>query len=76
MSGELSDDLIIEALTNLDSADLSESLEQMTDEVVLVQTADESVMVMSPAEAAVLADAIAGSVGEAIAFEEWRTKWC
>ena len=70
MSGELSDDLIIEALTNLDPADLSESLDQMTDEVVLVQTADESVMVMSPAEAAVLADAIAGSVGEAIAFEE------
>lgn len=70
MSGELSDDLIIEALTNLDPADLNESLDQMTDEVVLVQTADESVMVMSSAEAAVLADAYAGSVGEAIAFEE------
>ena len=70
MSGELSDDLIIEALTNLDPADLNESLDQMTDEVVLVQTADDSVMVMSSAEAAVLADAYAGSVGEAIAFEE------
>lgn len=64
MSGELSDDLIIEALTNLDPADLSESLDQMTDEVVLVQTADESVMVMSPAEVAVLADAIASEFGQ------------
>lgn len=70
MSGELSDDLIIEALTNLDPADLNQSFDQMTDEVVLVQTDDQSVMVMSPAEAAVLVDAYAGSVDEAIAFEE------
>lgn len=59
MPGELSDDLVIEALIDLDPADLNQSLDQMTDEVVLVQTADESVMVMSSAEAAVLADAIA-----------------
>lgn len=57
--GELSDELVIEALIDLDEADLNQSLDQMTDEVVLVQTADESVMVMSPAEAAVLANAIA-----------------
>jgi len=57
---ELSDDIVIQALTELDPDELSDmSLDDMADEVVLVQTDDESVMVLSPDEAYALADAMA-----------------
>jgi predicted regulator of Ras-like GTPase activity (Roadblock/LC7/MglB family) len=57
---ELSDDIVIQALTELDPDELSDmSLDDMADEVVLVQTDDESVMVLSPDEAAALVDDMA-----------------